>query len=151
MSGRTAGSIGLLVIAAFMLFGFVRSDASLAAPATVAALLLTVVLPAAAGVAMLAGVPPFGGRRKARLEQLRRQTVEAEILRLAIAHAGRLTVIEVATALAVPPESAKATLDALAEREIADLEITDAGVIVYNFHDAGHLGGKHSARGLLDA
>jgi len=132
-----------------MLLGFFRSNASLTSPTAIAALLLTVALPAAGGVALLRD--KFGGsRRSARVERLRQQTIEAEILRLAIQHAGRLTAVEVAAALTLPTESAKAILDGLAEREIADLEITDAGVIVYSFHDARNVGGKHSARGLLD-
>jgi hypothetical protein len=151
MSGRTIGGTALLVVAAFMLYGFLRSDTSITSPAAIAALLITVALPAAGGIALLRGVVTLGGRRPARIEQLRRQTIEAEILRLAMQQGGRLTVVEVATALALPPEAAKETLDSLAEREVADLEITDAGVIVYAFHDAKHIGGKHSARGILDA
>lgn len=151
MSGRKVGGIALLALAAFMLFGFLRSDASLSSPAAIAALVITVALPAAGGIALLRGFATFGGRRSARVAELRQKTIEAEILRLAIQHGGKLTAMEVATALALPQESAKATLDALAEREIADLEITDAGVIVYAFHDAKHIGGKHSSRGILDA
>jgi hypothetical protein len=147
MSGRTIGGIALLALAALMFVGFVRSDAELASLRTVLALLITVGIPGGAGV-MLLRAP--GGRRSKRVEELRRQTIEAEILRLAMQHGGRLTVVEVASALALPSESAKTTLDSLAERELADLEITDKGVIVYAFHDAKHLSGKHSAKGILD-
>jgi len=142
------GGAALLAVAAFMLYGFFRTDASVASPTAIVALLITVALPAAGGVALLRG-GRFGGGR-ARVEKLRQQTIEAEILRLAMQQGGRLTAVEVAAALAMPTESAKATLDGLAEREIADLEITDAGVIVYSFHDARNVGGKHSARGLLE-
>lgn len=148
MAGRRWGGIALLAIAAFMFLGFLNSSASLGSPTAIVALLLTVGLPAGAGVALLRGI---GGERTARVERLRQQTIEAEILRLAMQHAGKLTAVEVATALALPPETAKASLDSLAERELADLEITDAGVIVYAFHDAKHIGGKSSARGILDA
>ena len=147
MSGRTIGGAALLGLAVLMLWGFARSDASITSPAAIVALLITVGLPAVGGV-MLMRAP--GGRRSARVAELRQQTIEAEILRLAMQHGGRLTVVEVASALALPPESAKATLESLNERELADLEITDAGVIVYAFHDAKHVGGKHSARGLLE-
>jgi len=147
MSGRTIGGIALLALAALMFVGFLRSDAELASLRTVLALLITVGIPGGAGV-MLLRAP--GGRRSKRVEELRRQTIEAEILRLAMQHGGRLTVVEVASALALPSESAKTTLDSLAERELADLEITDKGVIVYAFHDAKHLSGKHSAKGILD-
>jgi hypothetical protein len=147
MSGRSIGGIALLALAALMFVGFLRSDAELVSLRTVLALLITVGIPGGAGV-MLLRAP--GGRRSKRVEELRRQTIEAEILRLAMQHGGRLTVVEVASALALPSESAKTTLDSLAERELADLEITDKGVIVYAFHDAKHLSGKHSAKGILD-
>jgi hypothetical protein len=148
MSGRRFGGIALLALAAFMFLGFLNSSASLGSPTALMALLLTVGLPAGAGIALLRGI---GVARGARAERLRQQTIDAEILRLAIQHGGKLTALEVATALALSPESAKASLDSLAEREQADLEITDAGIIVYAFHDAKNIGGKSSARGLLDA
>ena len=148
MSGRRWIGIALLAIAAVMFLGFLNSGASLGSPAAIGALLLTVGLPAAGGAALLRGI---GSARNARAERLRQQTIDAEILRLATQHAGKLTAVEVATALALPPEVAKASLDSLAERELADLEITDAGVIVYAFHEAKHLGDKSSARGILDA
>ena len=148
MSGRTLGGSALFALAALMLLGFLRSDASITSPSAIGALLITVVLPAAGGWALFRGGI---GRRSARAEMLRQQTIDAEILRMAMQHGGRLTAVEVATALAMSPESAKATLDRLVQREVADLEITDAGVLVYTFYDAKHVGGKHSARGLLDA
>jgi hypothetical protein len=147
MSGRTIGGGALLALAALMLWGFVRSDAELLSLRTLLALLITVGIPAGAGI-MLLRAP--GGRRSKRVKELRQQTIEAEVLRLAMQQGGRLTVVEVASALALPAESVKEMLDSLAERELADLEITDKGVIVYAFHDAKHLGGKHSAKGLLD-
>ena len=148
MSGRKWAAYALFAVAAFMLLGFLNSGASLASLKTVIALLLTVGLPAAGGVVLLRGI---GGARNARVERLRQQTIEAEILRLAMQHAGKLTAVEVAQVLAIPPEAAKASLDSLVEREVADLEITDSGIIVYAFHDAKNIGGKQSARGILDA
>ena len=150
MSPRALG-IALLAIAAFMGLGFARSDASLAAPATLGALLIAVVLPAVAGLALLTGRLEWGAGSRSRREELRANTIEAEILRMATQQQGKLTAVEVATALALPVEQAKAALDALVSREVAELEITDAGVIVYAFHDAKHLGGKQSSRGILDA
>jgi hypothetical protein len=131
-----------------MLLGFLNSSASLGSPRAIVALLLTVGLPAAGGVALLRGI---GFARSARAERLRQQTIDAEILRLATQQSGKLTALEVATALALSPETAKASLDSLVERELADLEITDAGIIVYAFHEARNIAGKASARGILDA
>jgi hypothetical protein len=148
---RLAVSALLMLLSLFMLVGFVRSDAVLTAPATIAALLITVVLPAAGGLAVLAGHVRGRGRLTRRKDELRRQTIESEILRLAGRHSGRVTAVEVASDLAISPEAAKDALDALAEREVADIEITDSGLIVYTFRDVRHLGEKAEARGVLDA
>ena len=147
MNSRTGG-IALLALAALMLLGFLRSSASIAAPATLVALLITVVVPAVGGIALLRG--GFGSN-SARMAQLRQQTIEAEILRMAMREGGRLTAVEVATTLALPTETAKETLDALVARDVADIAVSDEGVIVYTFHDAKHVSGKKDARGLLDA
>jgi hypothetical protein len=146
--GRKVAGYVLLVIAALMLVGFMRSSASLFSPTALVALLLTVALPAYGGIALLRGA--LGGTSKGRMEALRQQTIDAEILRLAMEHRGRLTEVEVASALALPAGEAKTSLDRLVEREVADLEITDDGVLVYTFHDARYFGGKSDAKGLLD-
>jgi hypothetical protein len=145
--GRRTGGIALLALAALMLAGFMRSSASLSALPTLAALLITVVLPGVAGIALLRG--SFSGNR-GRLADLRQRTIEAEILRMAATEGGRLTAVEVAAALALPPEGAKEALDSLVERDLADIGVSDDGVIVYLFHDSKHLGGKGAVRGLLD-
>jgi hypothetical protein len=149
--GRTLGGVLLLLLSAFMLLGFVRSNVSFGSFNSMAALLISVVLPAVAGVMLLRRANRLERRGGARVERLRQATIESEILRLAMLHDGRLTAVEVASMLALPAEEAKATLDALVTREVADLDITDAGVLVYTFHDAKHVGDKHTARGLLDA
>jgi len=138
----------LVLLAAFMFVGYLGADVS--GPAAIAALVITVILPAAGGAALLTGRIGSRGRLGARRDELRRQTLEAELLRLARRHAGRLTIVEVVGELAVPPEEAKDALDALAVRGLADFEVTDSGVIVYVFHDVQHLGDKHRSRGLLE-
>lgn len=143
--------IVLLALSLFMLVGFVRSDADIGTPATIAALLITVVLPAAGGVALLTAPFRRGARLSARKEVLRQQTLDAEILRLAAQRDGRLTAVEVATEFAIPPETAKELLDAFTVRDVADIQVTDSGVIVYAFHDIKHLADKPHAKGVLDA
>jgi hypothetical protein len=142
--GRKIGGAALLLLSALMLLGFARSGASIGSPTTLFAVLITVILPAAGGVALLRGA--LGGNSKARMQQLRQQTIEAEILRLAMARQGKLTAVEVASALALPESEARMSLDAMVTREVADLDVTDDGVLVYSFHDAryfdGNSGGK---------
>jgi hypothetical protein len=149
--GRIVVAGALILLSLLMLLGFVRSDALLSSPATIGALVITVLLPAAGGIALLSG--RFSKRRQlaARREKLRAQTFESEILRLAAQRQGRLTAVEVMTEFAVPLEEANALLESLVVRELADIEVTDSGVVVYAFHDVRHLGDKSKAKGLLDA
>lgn len=148
---KLVAAAGLAGISLFMLLGFLSADPVGGGAATVVALLLVVGLPAAGAGLLVRSHLGEGARRSGRKELLRQQTLDAEILRLAGERGGKLTVVEVATELAVPMESAKAALDGLLLREHADLEMTDEGVTVYTFYDIRHLGGKHTSRNILDA
>lgn len=141
----------MLLLAVFMFAGYLGADINAGPGATFLALAIAVGLPAAGGAALIASHVRTGGRVSDRKQDLRRQTIEAEVLRLAGQHAGKLTVVEVVGALALPPDEAKAVLDSLARRELADLEVTDSGVIVYAFHDVAKLSEKSKAKGILDA
>jgi hypothetical protein len=81
---------------------------------------------------------------------LRQQTIEAEVLRLAGERGGRLALVEIVTELAIPSEAAQAALEGLVERELADIAVTDSGVLVYTFHDVERLSEKSRARGILE-
>jgi hypothetical protein len=139
---------GLFALAAMMLWGFLRSSLSIASPAAIGALLVAVVLPAIGGIVLIRGI---GAGDAARRAKFRQQTIEAEVMKLAIQQRGKLTALEVATALALPEDETKVALDAMVEREIADIEITDEGVIVYTFQSAKQLGSKDTSRDILDA
>jgi hypothetical protein len=147
---KPTGGILLLLLALFMLLGFVRSDADASAPTTMLALLLAIALPAAAGVALLRSHFAGPARSAARRDELRQHTLDAEILRLAAHHGGRLTLVEVMTALAISGEAAQQSLNRLAARDIAEIRITDSGVLVYAFHDIQRLDEKTESRGLLE-
>ena len=149
--GRIAGAVALLLLSLVMLLGFVRSGASIGAPATIVALLLTVGLPAAGGIALLTGRVRGRNQLSARREQLRRQTIDAEILRLAEEHGGKLTLVEVMSALAVSSDVAQSALEGFHSRDLAEIEITESGVLVYVFRDIQRLEEKAHSRGLLDA
>ena len=149
--GRFIGAGVLFLIALFMLLGFFRSSVSLLAPAGMAALLLTVVLPAGAGVALVMGHFRARGRLTGRKAQLRQQTLEAEIIGAAERQGGKLTVLEVVRDLAVTPEDAQEALNALHTRDLAEIEMTEAGMLVYAFRDVQGLKDKQSSRGILDA
>lgn len=139
----------LIGLAAVMLYGYMRADVS--GPAALFAVLITIVLPAAGGLALVTGKWGWhSGRTGKRRDELRRETLQSEMLRLAREHGGRLTIVEVVSALAVTPEEAKESLDALAVRGMADYEVTDSGIVVYMFHDIARLDEKDRSKGLLE-
>lgn len=147
--GRIMGGSALLLLAAFMAIGFMGADVDASAPATLAAVLVVVVLPAVAGLTLLVR-RPGSARAHARRDALRRETIESEVLRLAAQHGARLTVVEVVSALGVSTDAAEEALNALAARDMAELQVTNSGVIVYAFRDIALLGEKPHARGVLD-
>lgn len=148
---KLIGAALLALLALFMLAGFLNSSLALSSGSAIVALLLTVGLPAAGAVMLARGHYAEKSRLTGRKAELRRNTIDAEILRLAGEHGGRLTAVEVATALSMTPESAAEALAQLGIRGQADVEVTDDGVLVYSFYDVRHLGGKSTAKGVLDA
>jgi hypothetical protein len=146
--GRLAGGWALLGLAAFMFIGYLRADVH--GSAAFFALLLTVLLPGAAGASLVAGHYRAGSRMQLRKADLRQQTLEAELLRCAEQHGGKLTIIEAVRDLAVTPEDAKQALDALSLRGMAEFEVTESGVVVYAFHDLQRLAEKPDARSILE-
>ncbi len=148
--GRLLGGVGLLAVALFMVVGFLRADANPAALSTMVALLIGAGLPAAGGGWLLARHFGVGRGIDRRREELRRDTLEAEILRMAARRGGRLTALEAAAELAVPATTAEELLNGLMSREVAEIEITDSGLLVYAFHDLRRLSEKETARGLLE-
>ena len=148
--GKTVGGVVLLAVAAFMLLGFAVSDMSLARPEVIFAILISAGLPAAAGIALLKpGI--FGSRRLQKNKaDIRQRTLESEVLRLAALRQGKLTIVEVVTDLAILPEEAKAVMDSLALKGLADFAVTDSGIVVYDFQEVRNLPDKSSAKGILD-
>lgn len=147
MSSKVGG-VTLCIVAGLMLLGFARVGSVTAA--SMIALVIGVGIPAAVGIALLTG-RLGGGRSLTRAKaQLRRQTIEAEILRLAGQREGKITVVEVVTELALDHTEAKDLLDALSVRGIGDIQITESGTIVYDYRDLRSLGEKGSARDVLE-
>jgi predicted DNA-binding transcriptional regulator len=89
-------------------------------------------------------------RRLQKQSELRSRTVEAEVLRIARAHNGKLTIVEIVTDLAITPEEAQTAVDSLVRQQVADIEVTDSGVLVYTFYDIKHLPEKQSSRNILE-
>ncbi len=147
---KLTGGILLLVLSLFMLLGFVRSGADGITAAEAIAALIVVVAPAVTGGMLLRA--HFGRDRLIAQNKadLRQRTLAAEVLRLAGTQGGKLTIVEVVTAFAITPDQAKEVMDGLARDGLADFQVTDAGVIVYDFQDVRRIGDKSSAKGILE-
>lgn len=143
------GAGGLAAVSLFMLLGFLQADLAFGAPG-VAAFLLTVGLPAAGAALLLRS--HLNARRlgSGARDAIRAQTIRSEILRVAARKGGKLTVPEVIAELAVDKATAEASLEALHLDELAEIEITESGMLVYEFPEIRKLGEKDSAKGLLD-
>ena len=149
--------MGLLVgfslvgISLFMLLGFVSADLAVSGLAKALALLVSVGIPGTAGVTILAKHFRGGKRLAERREQLKLQTLEAELLRMAGEHHGRLTVVEVVRELAMTHADAEMLLKSTAHRGVSEIEVSDDGLLVYRFPDVQLLEGKSTSKGVLDA
>ncbi|MGQ0814935.1 MAG: hypothetical protein ACT4O1_10780 [Gemmatimonadota bacterium] len=148
--GKVWGALALLMIALFMLIGFVRSGADGITAAEIVAFIMVVLVPGFFGIKLLRDYFGRDQRVEANKADLRQRTLNAEVLRLAGAHGGKLTIVEVVTALAITADEAKQVLDNLAREGLADFQVTDAGVLVYDFQDIRRLGDKSTAKGILE-
>lgn len=148
---RLGAAIGLALVALLMFFGFLNADVERGALSTIFAFALVVLLPAAGALLLARSHYAEKARLSARKNELRTQGTDSEILRLANERGGRLAAVEVSMALGTSPEVAKEWLDALALRGQAEVQITGDGVLVYSFHDVRYLGGKETAKDILDA
>jgi hypothetical protein len=143
-------AIALLVLSSFMLLGFMGVARDGIDAAELIAFGLVVLLPLGFGIKLLRD--HFGRDRRvdANRAEMRQRTLNAEVLKLAGTHGGKLTIVEVVTALAITADEAKLVLDNLAREGMADFQVTDAGVVVYDFQEIRRIGDKSSARGILE-
>ncbi|MCG8467137.1 MAG: hypothetical protein MJB57_02875 [Gemmatimonadetes bacterium] len=148
--GKLWGGSALLAVAMFMVIGFLGASVDPSAPATIVALLISAGLPAVGGSYLLAKHFGVGKQIEGRRQALIQDTLEAEVLKMAGRHDGKLTAVEVAGELAVPTTQAEELLQELMAKELADVEITESGLLVYDFHDVRHLAEKPEARGILE-
>ncbi|HEU0054746.1 MAG TPA: hypothetical protein VFQ39_16280 [Longimicrobium sp.] len=124
--GRSGGSIALFILAAFLLIGGVAGGEFV--PLMMAAM-------AGAGGFML------HRRDRERREQRREaiiQSLQLPVLKLAAARGGRLTVTQVATEMSWPIARAEKVLNSLEDGFRVLSDVTDDGVIVYDFLELRH-------------
>lgn len=149
MGSRIGGGL-LIALALFMLVGFLNADVERAAGTTLLALLITVALPAGAGIALLRKGAGGHRRLEERREVLRQQTLASELVRLAGQRGGKLTTVEVVSEFAVTPDEADRALRELVIRGVAEPEVTESGLLVYAFHDVRRLEEKPRSKGVLE-
>lgn len=146
------GGIGCLSLSAFMLLGFSRADLSDQSAAVRAMTFgVGVALPMVAGVSLVCSYRRDRNRLASRVANDRLLAIRSEVLRLAQQQQGKLTEIEVISELGVEQAVANKALTELCHQDLANLEMTDSGLVVYTFPDIQQLPQKHTSRGLLDA
>ncbi len=148
--GKLIGGGGLIAIALFMLLGFANASGNMSALVAGITFLIIVVAPAIGGAALLRSHFQEQSRLQRQKSGLRDRTIEAEIVKLAESKGGKLTVSEVVSGLAMDLDEAKTALDSLHQNSVADIELTEDGMMVYTFFEAKHLPGKSTSRGVLD-
>jgi hypothetical protein len=147
---RPLAGFALVGISLFMLLGFLNAELTGSAFNTLLTLLVAVGIPGAAGGTLLCQHFGHGKKLAGSRDQLKRQTQEAELLRLAGEHDGRLTVVEVVRELAVTHLEAEELLRSLQVRGFTEIEITESGMLVYKFPDVQLLSEKATGKGVLD-
>ena len=146
--GKLIGAGGLGLLSAVMLMGYFNAEVS--GPSAIIALLLSVGLPALGSAALVRSHLRETSALGANKERLRHESLEAEILQLAERKGGKLTVPEVIAETATDSERAMNALDALHMKNLAQIEVSDSGSLVYSFPGVHTLAEKASAKPVLD-
>jgi hypothetical protein len=147
---KLAAAAGLGLISLFMLAGFLNTTTAASTGAIIAALALTVVLPAVSALLLVRSHLQDRSRVHGHKAALRRNATEAELMRLAQRSGGKLMALEAGLSLHLSEDVVRDTLDGMVARGRAELEVTDGGHLVYAFPGLRQLADKRTARGILD-
>ena len=148
---RLAGGIGLIALGLFMLLGFAKSNPGADPAVRLLTLTIAVLLPLLSGAALVVSHFRKQHRLQTGRDGLARMSLEAEVLKLAHEKEGKLTAVEAMSELAVDKLTADRLLGSLAGQGLAEVELTESGVMVFAFYEVAHLNEKASAKGVLDA
>ena len=149
---RLIGGSALIGLSLFMLLGFTKAKLHTSRMVKVFTFGMVVVLPLGTGVGLIYG--HYGPNKKylnLRRKEWQVRTIQSEILKLAIAHKGKLTAVEVVAELGIDLASATQHLKLLTHQDLAELHITESGTLVYAFHDIQALSEKMTSRRISDA
>lgn len=141
----------LIGVAVFMAIGFAVSSATRSLGTTIATLLIAVGIPAGAGLALIQS--HYRNRRMLTADraELRLQTWESELVKLAAERGGKLTVVEAVAATGLRAPQVDEAFRSLTQQGVADIDVTDSGMLVYRFPDVQLLEEKGGSKPILDA
>lgn len=149
---RIIGGSALIGLSLFMLLGLTKAKLPQNRVVKALTIGIAVVLPMGTGAGLLySHFKPNQKYLKTRREELQARTIQSEIIKLAIVHNGKLTAVEVVAALGISAEVAQQQLNLLTHQNLAELEITESGTLVYDFHDVQALSEKIDAKRIADA
>ncbi|MDH5805638.1 MAG: hypothetical protein OEZ54_10720 [Gemmatimonadota bacterium] len=147
---KPVAGFGLIALSLFMMLGYFSSEVEATLAVRLMTLVVAVGVPGAAGGLLLKAHFGEGKRLAGGKDLLKRQTQEAEMLRIAADHEGKLAVVDVVRELAMGQEEAESVLKGMVLRGAAEIEVTESGLLVYTFPDLNLLGEKSTSRGVLD-
>ncbi len=148
---KVLGGALLIGVAVFMAIGFAVSSATRSLGTTIATLLIAVGIPAGAGLALIQS--HYRNRRMLTADraELRLQTWESELVKLAAERGGKLTVVEAVAATGLRAPQVDEAFRSLTQQGVADIDVTDSGMLVYRFPDVQLLEEKGGSKPILDA
>ncbi len=149
---RVIGGSALIGLSLLMWVGFTRAKLP---PSPIVQWLtfgIAVALPMGTGAGLLySQYRPNQKYLKTRKSELQARTIQAEIVKLAIAHKGKLTAVDVIAGLGITSALANQQLNLLMHQNLAELEITESGTLVYAFQDVQALSEKLDSKRIADA
>ena len=148
---KVLGGVLLIGAALFMALGFAVSDTTRSLGTTIAALLISVAVPAGAGIALIHSHYRNQRLRSADRSELRLQTWEAELVKLATERGGKLTIVEAVAATGLRAPQVEEAFRSLAQQGLADIDVTESGMLVYRFPDIQLLEEKGGSKPILEA
>ncbi len=148
---KLVGGVLLIGVALFMTLGFAVSETSRGLGTTLMALFVSVAVPGGAGIALIRN--HFQSRRllTADRAELRLQTWETELVKLAGRKGGKLTVVEAVSETGLRVPQVEEALASLARQGVADIDVTESGLLVYRFPDVLLLEEKGGSKPILDS
>lgn len=145
---KQAGGIGLILLGLLMAVGFTQAQMNHSILVILMTFLITVGLPLGGGAYLLWSSYSQKKMLGAGKSNLAAKTLQAEILRLAAENQGYLTVLDVTQAFALESEQAEAALDGLTLKQVAEVQLTDDGLLVYAFPAVQQTAHKSQAKRL---